>query len=464
MGRFDSKRKIASEITITETNRTEKLTYIGSGMNCIAYHTGSENIIKEFAPLIKIDNEYVNVMERKNGPNSELVPMDDLSSFYLDLIAERRMAFDSEIAIIEELNRRYHSDRDNMFLIPQDVDTTLGRCQWCNYVGGQTLETVFAESRKKSAGNFQQHFLNVLPFIISLYDEIALYHGECDESHYGILNLDVKPENLFAIKSQGDYIGIRNLDFGSARIIEDEKKGEDVVRPGLITQIREFASKHNYSMLTLSDERIDQIATKFFISSPGFYDRDRVSAIIRKCLDSGKSNESIISDLKTLDILAAWKTFLFALSESGDAFVTGNISNIDEKNSLYREFSDIFEENRLTKHHSLFESYNIYTYLYEIMARTLDGGVRYRLSASEIANRLRNVFCIFSGVPDNKKTAEQQRFEDMNRIYSRKDGLLKSHGIENIKDILEFCKANGLHEHELPGDLHWFLICGKKHS
>ena len=118
----------------------------------------------------------------------------------------------------------------------------------------------------------------------------------------------------------------------------------------------------------------------------------------------------------------------------------------------------------MTKHYSLFESYNIYTYLYEIMARTLDGGVRYRLSASEIANRLRNVFCIFSGVPDNKKTAEQQRFEDMNRIYSRKDDLLKSHGIENIKDILEFCKANGLHEYELPGDLHWFLVCGKKHS
>ena len=213
-------------------------------------------------------------VSRKNGCNDRFTSIECLTPFDLGIVEERRVAFDSEITIIDELNCRYRDEEDNMFLIPKDMpETSLGRCHWCNYVGGRTLETVFAESKKNNS-EFQQHFLNVLPFIISLYDEIAFYHGNRTEnaSECGILNLDVKPENLFAIKSQGDYIGIRNLDFGSARRIDDKYEGDSLVEPGLISLIRSYASENKNVNLELL---IDQISSKFFASSPGFYDKER---------------------------------------------------------------------------------------------------------------------------------------------------------------------------------------------
>ncbi len=460
MDRPSFERELASEIRLDNTGRVERLTYIGSGTTCLVYQTDAKDIIKEFAPLI----DGKPTMSRKNGCNDRFTPIEGLTPFDLGIVEERRAAFDSEITIIDELNCRYRDEEDNMFLIPKDMpETSLGRCHWCNYVGGRTLETVFAESKKNNS-EFQQHFLNVLPFIISLYDEIAFYHGDRTEnaSECGILNLDVKPENLFAIKSQGDYIGIRNLDFGSARRIDDKREGDSLVEPGLISLIRSYASENKTVNLELL---IDQIGSKFFTSSPGFYDKERIGETIQRCIDSDKSTADIVSDLKLLDILAAWKTLLFALSDSTDLFMdTDNSQTETETEMVYRVFAEVFENNPLTSNNSLFESYNIYSQLYEIMARSFKGKRRFRLTASEIADRLRNILCVLNGIPDNKKTEEQRDFEAMNRIFSRKDELLASHGLKTIKDILDFCKINGLKKPEKMGDLHWFLMFGEKHK
>ena len=469
MVKSNSNREIATEITLTATGRTEKLTYIGAGTTCIVYQTESKDIVKEFAPLIRVNNDYVKTMSRKSNVNGELTPLESLSAFHLGLVRERRAAFDSEITIIDELNCRYRNEEDNMFLVPKDMpETSLGRCHWCGYVGGRTLEAVFAESKSPDIA-FYHRFSYILPFIISLFDEIAFYHRDRSEDAFkcGILNLDVKPENLFAIKSQGNYIGVRNLDFGSAKRIEDIYDGNALVEQGLITQIRKYALEHNYSIENPSKLLIDKIASKFFASSPGFYDKERIGEIIEKCLNPKKSTVGVISDLKLLDILAAWKTFLFALSDSTDLFLeTEKTKYKDEKTVIEEIFAEIFENNQLTQSNSLFESYNIYFQLYEIMARSL-GKRKNRLSASDIADRLRNILCILGGVPEHLKSEGQRDFEAMNYIYREKDELLASHGLKTIKDIIEFCRENKTKDIKTPeklGDLHWFLLFGEKHA
>lgn len=448
-------REIATEFIYSETARKEKLIYIGAGTTCLVYKTETGDVIKEFCPLLR---GTAVVMTRKRGNNDKLTLLEGLSEFDKEIVLERRTAFDSEIAIIEELNSRYRDDKDNMFLIPKDMpETSLGKCHWCNYIGGDTLETVFRHSRENSA-SFQEHFLNVLPLIISLYEEISFYHRDClkDDCVGGIINLDVKPENSFAIRSQGKYIGIRNLDFGSAKRLDDKTNSDGTVEKGLVTLIKEFATKNSAAHIELL---IEQIGSKFFASSPGFYDNVRIYGIIKNCLDPKKSNEDIILDLKLLDILAAWKTFLYAFCSTELFLEVNNRESENEK--VYRIFADVFEKNHLTRNNSLFESYNIYCQLYEIMARSFKGKRRFRLTAAQIAARLRNILCILKNTPE---TDEEKYFEAMNHIFSQKDELLASRGLKSIKDILDFCQKNGLKKSESLGSLHWYLVFGTKHT
>ena len=102
--------------------------------------------------------------------------------------------------------------------------------------------------------------------------------------------------------------------------------------------------------------------------------------------------------------------------------------------------------------------------MYEIQARSFRGKRAYKLRASEIAGRLRNILCILNGVPENKTTLEQRKTLALNRVFCQKDDLLLSNGLRTIKDIIEFCKLNGLKNPEKVGDLYWFLMFGEKHK
>ena len=463
MNRPSFERELASEIRFVNTGRVERLTYIGSGTTCLVYKIeGKDIIIKEFAPLI----DGKPVMSRKNGANDKLTPIEGLTPFDLAIVKERKKNFESEKDIIDEVKRRYKIKKGNMFITPKLLrGTTLYPCLSCQFYEGETLDSFFAKSKKENT-KFQQHFLNILPYIIKLYEEIATYHGDRDKdsSTGGILNLDVKPANLFLPNAdhENDHFCIRNLDFGSARRLDDNKESGN---QGLISLICSYAAKNknvNQELL------IDQIGSKFFASSPGFYDKERIGMTIQRCINCEdtdvESTKAIVSDFKLLDILAAWKTFLFALSDSTDLFMDTYSSQTEtEVEKVYRVFGEIFENHPLTNpiHNSLFESYNIYSQLYEIMARSFKGQRKYRLSASEIANRLKNVLCILRGIT---WTEEQRDLEAMNCIFTQKDELLEERGLKTIKDIHTFCTMNGLKWPEKLGALHWFLLFGEKHT
>lgn len=465
MNRSDCEREIATEITFMDSNRTEKLTYVGSGTNANVYRIESGDLIKEFCP--KRGNQPL--MSRKNGMNDMLTELEGLSLRDREILEERRALFEYEEKHVRELDHRYKSENDNMFVVSKNIaETSLGKCQWCNYVGGQTLKSYFEESKKSST--FQEHFLSVLPLIISLYDEIAFYHRDKDHGvdDNGILNLDIKPDNILAIKSQGQYIGVRNLDFGSIKRIDDKIRDDGKYDAGLLSSILTFARNNNFDIshnhVSENNYRFDPIISKFFSSKHSFYDPYRIECILEEFIISQKSRESIISRLKSLDIIAAWKTFLCAFDDTDSFFIKENNEAEAEQDKVIRIFTSIFENNNLTVSDSLFESYNIYHQLYEITVRIFSGFRRYRLSASEIADRLRNILCILKGITRDKSVEGQEHTKAINSCLCGCDKLLEAYGLRSIRDILEFCETKNKGVKISPKDLVWFLTMGEAHE
>lgn len=428
------------------------LEYIGEGSTCVVYRTPNGDIVKEFYPVIIEDTSVIMTMERP-GENGRLVLISSLPEFEKKIVEERRDAFlHAEIELISDLQKRNVRSDDNMFLIPRIQDTTLGPCQWCNHLAGTSVSQVFNEAKAMS---FQKRFIVVLPHIIRLFDEIAFYHSDLkgdgtfnDCLEDVILNLDIKAENLFAIKSRNDkYVAVRNLDFGSGKYATK-----------LIADIQGFAgaNKHLHS-----EELRKKIRKKYFASSKGYYDlspKGYINSIIEDCIqnqgDIHKSKQ--VRDLKMLDIRAGLKTFLFALSDLPHNDFSGQ-----ERIGFINLFKEIFED---PKHEfindSLFENYYIYSQLYEIMARCFGSDPENRLSATDIANRLRNILCLIDGDIKATRTEAQKKFVAMSKIYRSKNELLKNHELKTIKDILNFCESNILDICDI-GSIHWFLLTGK---
>lgn len=461
-------RELATKIEFKDTHTTEGLTYIGSGTTCLVYRTDSGEIIKEFAPLIN----GTPVMSRKNGANEPQTPLESLTEHDLQVLEERKKAFLSERDIIALIQSYHKNDNDNMFLLPEDKDTSLGTVHYTRYLGGELLSDVVEQV--KECG-FRERFLCILCFVVSLFREIAIYHQDGKPWH-GVLNLDIKPDNLFCIRSHDKFIGVRNLDFGSAKRIDDTEVG----KLGLISSIRKFAAEtvgedeileqiKNKDLYSFSfyDEKalLAEQASKLFASSPYLYDESRIIEIIEDCIYRRKDDETIISKLKNLDILAAWKTFLFSLYD-------GEVSSKNEIEMVNEIFDNLFENEKNVVSNSLWENYYLYTQLYEIQAKILisDG-----LTATEIADRLENIYHLVNkdlkleiNQREGKKTEEVKHFKAVSASYRKEDEdksliALDSFNLESIKDILRFCEKNGLSEPETPSNLYWFLLTGTKH-
>lgn len=470
MSQSASGREIATQITFQINGKefVEPLTYIGAGSNCIVYHTNEKHIIKEFSPLIGV----MPIMKRETDRNSPFVLINTIGEDDQAVYRFRRNHFKNETrTIISFLENRYKKQSGNMFLVPRDIDVfapSLADIQWCSYIGGETLETKVKRMREQKK-DVQERFVSIFPHIIELFKEIAIYHGDVKHKN-GILNLDIKPSNIYVINSESSEksIGVRNLDFGSSWLIDDESR-ENL---GIISSIRDYVSKNYQDVSDIlydeyeSAEILEPVRLQFFGSSPGFYDKRRLNTTIRHCLDSTKSKEQIVGELKKLDLIAAWKTFLFAFVDSDELFADSYDSDDEfETDKIHRIFENVFRDNPLVTfnsgRYSLYKNFCIYTHLYRLMEEILD--TRKWITSTEIVEKLTNVWSVLGGVIETEKTKSDQDFKDMCEIYSKKDHLLKQKGLETIEDIVNFCKANGLKRTKI-GDLHWFLLLGKKHT
>lgn len=430
-------RESATSIIMTDGGQPIKLTLIGSGNTCLVYRTEHNDIIKEFSPVIggRV------AMSRKQSANGPLSMIEGLSALDRSIVTERFKSFTEEYSLVKELYSGFQERNDNMFLIPeQKRDTSLGLCHWCRYTGGNTLSAVFDEYRAQSK-TFQDYVELVLPLVITLFDELEFYHSR------DILNLDVKPDNLFAIKFNGKYIGIRNLDFGSARRASD-----------LIKQIRDFAKQNSHLPQSLL---ILQISSKFFASSMPYYDENRIDSLILQCLEGKTGDSEIISQLKLLDVLAAWKVLLYAMS--GEIPVRSSM--VCESDAVYAQFMSLCRTYRLSESPFVFESYNVFFTLYMIMGRSFKGRLQYKLSAAEIRDSLSDVLCILQGIDENSRTERQILADLRNRALTRNETLLKRHGLRSVAEILDFWKnKTGASHPPSPQDLLWYLRFGCVHA
>ena len=247
-------REIAEEITYLESNITEKLIYIGAGSNCQVYSTESGDIIKEFLPIIAGDA----TLSRKDGKNLPLTYINSLPEKYVAIVDERRVRFYNEEKIVEKLNRAFCHEKNNMFVAPEFIETSLGRCQRYRLMSGTVLSNLLHDRKKDKRGKikpFAKRFSETLPYLISLFTQVEIYHRS------GFLNLDIKPDNLIVVNFD-NHEGIRNIDFGSTMSIE-------ALLEGINTYARENKG------LTQSELKA-QIGTKFFSRSAPFYIKERI--------------------------------------------------------------------------------------------------------------------------------------------------------------------------------------------
>ncbi len=430
-------REYATSIIMTEGGQPIQLTLIGSGNTCLVYRTEHNDIIKEFSPVIGGRA----TMSRKQSANGPLSIIESLSALDRSIVKDRFESFSEEYSLVKELYSGFQERNDNMFLIPeQKRDTSLGLCHWCRYTGGNTLSAVFDEYRAQSK-TFQDYVELVLPLVITLFDELNFYHSR------DILNLDVKPDNLYAIKFNGKYIGIRNLDFGSARRASD-----------LIEQIRDFAEQNSHLPQSLL---ILQISSKFFASSMPYYDENRIDSVILQCIEGRVGDSEIIRQLKLLDILAAWKVLLYALS--GEIPVRSSM--VCESDAVYAQFMSLCRTYRLSESPFVFENYNVFFTLYMIMGRSFKGRLQYKLSAAEIRDSLSDVLCILQGIDENSRTERQILADLGNRALIRNEDLLKRRGLGSVAEILDFWKQKtGASHPPSPQDLLWYLRFGRVHA
>jgi hypothetical protein len=418
----------------------------------LVYRTSEGDIVKEFYPYILKDGQLVLAMERseENGP---LNYISSLTNAERKSIEKRRISFlREENRIVSRLKERNDRSDDNMFLTPQIMKTSLGECQWCERLAGEDLKRIFDEADQIPPKPFRERVIEVISYMILLFEEIAFYHGENTQSASEdvILHLDIKAENFVAIKSRNEHVAVRNLDFGSATFAKK-----------LIEDIKSFK---NGSELQGQD-LINEIMAAYFVCSPRYYDMRKdgqIARIIRDIVCEPNQEEGDVSSanhalwverLKNLDIRAGLRTMLLALM---DAPMEQRLDDQME----WRWFKKILasQSNELLTSGSSFEKYYAFALLNELMGRCFGQNSKEWLTATEVADRFRGILCVLGVKPP---TAAQKHYVDMMRVYRGKDYLLENNNLFSIEDILYFCCKKQLDECDLAG-LYWFLLTGRK--
>lgn len=436
-------RELAQEITYTDSGVTESLTYIGSGSNCHVYKTSGGDIIKEFAPVVA----GFLTMSRKDSRNAPLTIIESLPESYKDIVFQRRERFLNERIIVEQLNREFCQGNNNMFISPEFVETSLGVCQRYKRVSGEIFSDHLDNIRygkNSELRTFEKRFRKMLPYLIKLFRQVEIYHNA------GFLNLDIKPDNLIVVNFDS-YEGIRNIDFGSAMKLEDIQRG-----------MEQYAKEN----CELDDSELYlQISSKYFSSSAPYYNKNRIERCIISCLDSGIPKENKIRLLKQLDIIAAWKTMLYAMCEGDEEWYREAFREYVSEWEIFEDlFFKLFKDSKISGLDSLFADYNIFFMLYEISKRVFTEE-DYFWEAGEICEVLEDILCIVDGIEaDGIKSSRQLSAEDRNKALMNKDKWLEENGLFTISDILEYCVEHSTEDSQLlsypvkPGALYLHLL------
>ena len=417
----------AAEITFSKKGKAEPLTYIGEGNTCLVYRTENGDIVKEFCPLFEGERP---VMKRR-GANGKLLPLATLSEREKNMLEKRRRDFESSEETVLAVGAKYQEQNANMFIIPELLESSLGRCFRCRYAGGFTLHSRLHELKNAPA---EKRVAEVFYFAYRLLCDLCVYHAE------GYLNLDIKPENLYAVSGDsGQIVAVRNLDFGSAIRISDFLNLVDERKDAYRGQ-ESFFAKH--------------LAAEHLTTTSFYYDTQRVLEAVEACIH--EKGEKRLALMKRLDLAAVLKmTIVSLLSE-----VPISVGDTLEFEYLDDWLECAFFAGSVTGGKGIFTDYRIFYLFYEIYGLVFYGTEP--VTTEAVRERYWEILLMLDKNPDMiaEKTEKQKKILLDTKIYARKTRILEENGLLSVQDIFAFCKKEGLCVPCAPSELYYYLLTG----
>ena len=418
--------------SIIMDGREEHLTHIGQGSTCLVYKNEDGFIFKEFFPLI---NGYIPAMRRTESGELQVLESVDSNPIISAAYQKSQRGFEDSIRVANIIRETYKNKNADMRIFPEPCNAEHG--QWQKYHA--TAGDVFCEYlEKKRRCAFKEQFAAILNSVCLLTHDVATYHKA------GFINLDIKPQNLYVLYNDAQSISaVRNLDFGSALKIKD-----------LLAGIEDEKRKKSAG----TDIIVSRINNTFFSTTEQFYYEKSLRNTIKLCVET-EDYEKKKNELIRLDAIAVIKILIYALSNDLDDEVRVSLGdeNLHLKNKLLR----IFTSNRVTAGRRLFEEYNCYFHLYDLISYVFvnsDGEAMMK----EIENRLMDILCIIGRKPGAEDyTPRQKEKMDMNKIFAASSYLLEENNLKSVADIYRFAGQEGLYIPPSCGELNYYLVVGE---
>ena len=415
--------------------KEEKLTLIGQGATSLVYTNESQTMIyKEFFPVL---DGYVPALRRT--ADGELVELASVLEhvLYKHAYDKCRRGFTRASEVASKIRETYKGKNADMRIYPEDCKTPHGLWQKCIAAPGDLFSDYLSEKVLMDGRKFKDYFVDVLFSVCLLIRDVHNYHK------VDYINMDIKPENLYILYNDaGRASAVRNLDFGSALNITD-----------LLCEIDKSLNKAKGT----ARSTVSNVINQFFSTTEQFYYERALRRAIEKCTET---NEYQIrkSALIRLDAIAVLKILLYSLSGCLNDYVYINLG--DENIHLKRMLRDIFSMHNVTGSKNLFEEYNCYFHLYELITYVFTNNDAENMMA-EFENRLLDILCMLGKAPGaDALTPRQEKAIALNKIFAAASGELTQRKLKTVGDICNFADESGLWVPASPAELNYYFTAG----
>jgi hypothetical protein len=173
-----------------------------------------------------------------------------------------------------------------------------------------------------------------------------------------------------------------------------------------------------------------------------YYDEERIKNCIKACLKENLKKDVKVKYLKQLDIIAGWKTLLYAMCNDDELWFAETSKKNDSENEIFEKLlSKLFAKEKITESESLFGDYNVFFKLYSMSCKIFQNDVNYFIDSGEICEILGEIYGIINGeTPES--TERQLKAIDLNKALMDKDEWLKEKGLHTVSDVLQYCDEN----------------------
>lgn len=419
--------------SIAIKGKEEELTLIGQGATCLVYKNIEGTIFKEFFPLI---NGYIPAMRRTESGELILLEGVEKNPAVKAAYEKSLQGFGDSIRIANKIRETYKDTNADMRIFPERCEAAHGLWQEYRATAGDVFCDYLKNKRETYANKYKEYFSAVLNAICLLTHDVMTYHKA------GYINLDIKPQNMYVLYNDaGSISAVRNLDFGSALDID-----------GLMISIDEEKRR-----VANTDLVVSSINNKYFSTTEHYYYEKSLRNAIKTCIESGDYEEKK-NALIRLDAIAVVKVLIYALS--GDLDHEVHISFGDENLHLKNKLFEIFAQNKVTTKNNLFEEYNCYFHLYDLITYVFTNKNQETM-LEEIEKRLLDILCILGKRPGAEGlTPRQKHALAMHKIFAARQSELANRKLKTVADIYEYAKKGGLWLPPTCGELNYFLEVG----